>query len=285
MYTAETLVKESMDLISLPDVYIRLRSVINSPDYAMSDVAQVIVHDPAVTSRLLKLVNSAYFGLPNTIDTMTHAVNMLGAQQVHDLVLSTVVVDSFSGFSNEQFNIYDFWYKSVYCAVTARLLAYNCKDLDTERPFIEGLLHDVGHMLMYQFMPDESLAAAEVASSSLQPLYLAEREALGFDYADIGARLMNEWKLPASLQEVTRCQNEPEQSSEYQLETCILHIASAITEHAIAEQPVSAESLMVKPICWQLTGLKADDMQGIKTEVDQQVMMVMNMLFSQRKSA
>lgn len=285
MYTAETLVKESLNLVSLPDVYIRLRSVINSSDYSMSEVAQVIVHDPAITSRLLKLVNSAYFGLPNTVDTMTHAVNMLGAQQVHDLVLSTVVVDSFSGFTNDDFNIYDFWYKSVYCAVTARLLAYHCNDLDTERPFIEGLLHEVGHMLMYQFMPKESLKAAEAASSSLQPVYLAEQEALGFDYAEIGAMLMQEWQLPASLQEVTRFQNEPEKSTEYQLETCILHIASAITELAITEQPVTADSLHVKPVCWQLTGFKPDDMKAIKTEVDQQVMMVMNMLFSHRKSA
>ncbi len=285
MYTAEKLVKESMELISLPDVYIRLRSVINSPDFSLSDVAQVIVHDPAVTARLLKLVNSAYFGLPNTVDTMTHAVNMLGTQQVHDLVLSTVVIDSFSGFTNDDFNIYDFWYKSVYCAVTARQLAYQCNDLDTERPFIEGLLHKVGHMLMYQFMPSESLSAADTAKSTLQPLYLAEREALGFDYAEIGALLMKEWQLPASLQEVTRCQNEPEMSADYQLETCILHIASGITELVVDEQPVLAETLNVNPLCWQVTGLQADDMNSVKNQVDQQVMMVMNMLFSHRKSA
>lgn len=70
MYTAQSLVKESIELISLPDVYVRLRSVIASPDSSMSDVAQIIVHDPAITARLLKLVNSPFFGLASKVDTM-----------------------------------------------------------------------------------------------------------------------------------------------------------------------------------------------------------------------
>ncbi|HED35055.1 MAG TPA: HDOD domain-containing protein, partial [Gammaproteobacteria bacterium] len=89
MYTAQTLIKESIELISLPDVYIRLREVITSPNSSMSDVAQIIAHDPSITARLLKLVNSPFFGLVSKVDTMTRAINLLGTQQVHDLVLAT----------------------------------------------------------------------------------------------------------------------------------------------------------------------------------------------------
>jgi len=285
MHTAESLVKESIELISLPDVYVRLRSVIDSPNASLSDVAHIIVHDPAITARLLKLVNSAYFGLASQVDTMTHAINLLGTEQVHDLVLATVVIDSFSGFSNDALNIYDFWYSSVYCAVTARLLAFHCDDLDTERPFIAGLLHKIGHLISYQKLPDESLASVELAKQNNLPLYLAEREVLGFDYAQLGAALMREWNLPQSLQTMTEFQVEPVKALSYQKETAIIHIASAITHNALADIPVTPETLLVNPACWQITGLSIDQMGAIKHEVDLQAEAVMQLLFTHKRSA
>jgi len=285
MHTAQSLVKESIPLISLPDVYIRLRSVVNSPQTSMSDVAQVIVHDPAITARLLKLVNSSYFGLVAKVDTMTHAINLLGTQQVHDLVLATVVVDSFSGFSNDSLNIYDFWFNGVYCAVTARLLAFHCDGLDTERPFIAGLLHRIGHLISYHQLPEESLASVELAKQKDWPLYLAERDVLGFDYAQLGAELMREWQLPQSLQIITEFQTEPLKALKYTKETAIVHIASAITHNALADIPVTTDSLVVNPACWQISGLTAENMPVIKAEVDQQASSVMSLLFSHKKSA
>lgn len=286
IHTTQSLVKESIELISLPDVYIRLRDVMASPHSSMADIAQVIVHDPAITARLLKLVNSAFFGLAYKVDTMTHAINLLGTQQVHDLVLATVVVDSFSGFTNDYLNIYDFWFKGVYCAVTARLLAYHCEALeDTERSFIAGLLHNIGHLVSYQIIPKETLAAKELASEKNIALYLAEREVLGFDYAQLGAELMREWGLPKSLQEITAFHVEPEKASDLRLETAILHIATDISQNALAEIPISPETLTVNPVCWRITGLSVDDMADIKKEVDLQASMVMDLLFTHKKSA
>ncbi len=285
MHTAKTLVKESIELISLPDVYIRLRDVISSPNSSMSDVAQIIAHDPAITARLLKLVNSSFFGLVSKVDTMTRAINLLGTQQVHDLVLATVVVDSFSGFVNESLNIYDFWFNGVYCAVTARLLAYHCKNIDTERPFIAGLLHNIGHLVSYQIMPDESCAAHDIAQQKNIELYKAEREVFGFDYAEVGAELMREWNLPLSLQEITEFHIEPEKSSDFKLETNLVHIASIITHNSIFKIPVTPETLAINDNCWKTTGLSVDDMADIKSEVDKQVSMVMSLLFTHTKSA
>ncbi|HEY9051961.1 MAG TPA: HDOD domain-containing protein [Gammaproteobacteria bacterium] len=285
-HTAQTLVKESIELISLPDVYVRLRDVMASPNSSMADIAQVIVHDPAITARLLKLVNSPFFGLAYKVDTMTHAINLLGLQQVHDLVLATVVVDSFSGFTNDYLNIYDFWFKGVYCAVTARLLAYHCDAIeDTERPFIAGLLHNIGHLVCYQIIPEETQAAQELAEQKNIELYMAERKVLGFDYAQVGAELMRVWGLPESLLEITELHNEPEKASDYKLETAIVHIATAITNNALAEIPVTPETLSVNPVCWKLTGLSIDDMADNKKEVDLQASMVMDLLFTHKKSA
>ena len=286
MHTPQSLVKESIELISLPDVYVRLRDVMASPHSSMADIAQVIVHDPAITARLLKLVNSPFFGLAYKVDTMTHAINLLGTQQVHDLVLATVVVDSFSGFTNDYLNIYDFWFKGVYCAVTARLLAYHCNAIeDTERPFIAGLLHNIGHLVSYQIIPKETLAAQKLVTEKNLDLYLAEREVLGFDYAQVGAELMREWNLPKSLQEITEFHLEPEKASDYKIETVILHIATAITQNALTEIPIDPDTLPINPVYWKLTGLSVNDMPEAKKEVDLQASMVMDLLFTHKKSA
>lgn len=284
MHNIHSLVKESVELLSLPDVYLQLKKVIDSPDSSMADVAEIISYDPALTARLLKLVNSPFFGLVSKVDTITRAINLLGTQQVHDLVLATAVIDSFSGFDNDYFNIYDFWFNGVYCAVTARLLAYYCQDLDTQRSFVGGLLHNLGHLIMYQKIPEEALRAAELATEKNISLHISEREILSFDYAQLGAELMREWKLPDSLQEITEFHIEPEKADRFKIETAIVHIASAITKNALAQIPISVETLDVKPLCWELTGLSSDKMAEIKTEVDQQASAVMSILFKQKKS-
>lgn len=283
--SAQSLVKESIDLISLPDVYIQLRNVMTSPDSSMEDIANVIIYDPAITARILKFINSPYYGLVGHVDTMTHAISLLGVQQVHDLVLATVVVDSFSGFTNDYLNIYDFWFNGVYCAVTARLLAYQCQDVDAERPFIAGLLHNIGHLVAYQKIPEACRAAVDMAIEKDIDLYIAEREVLGFDYGQVGAELMREWAFPESLQETTEFHMEPEKAKQYKTETAIIHIASAITQHALAKEPIDPEIINVNPVCWKLTGLLVEDMPEVKKEVDLQASHVMNMLFTFKKSA
>ena len=96
---------------------------------------------------------------------------------------------------------------------------------------------------------------------------------------------MREWKLPKSLQEITEFHVEPEKASDFQLETAIIHIASVMTQNALAQIAISPETLAINPLCWEITGLSVEDMPALKKEVDQQASMVMNMLFKQKKSA
>lgn len=150
-------VTENAKLISLPDVYLRLKSVIDDPGFAMNDIADVISQDPAMTARLLRLVNSAYFGFAAKIDTVNRAVGMLGSQQVHDLVLAASVAQRFEGMSNQVMDMERFWLRSVTRAIACRELAVMCNMLDGERVFVAGLLSDIGHLIMYQSVPDAAL--------------------------------------------------------------------------------------------------------------------------------
>ncbi|MCK5092682.1 MAG: HDOD domain-containing protein [Gammaproteobacteria bacterium] len=285
MITPQTLVNDSIKLVSLPDIYVSLNNVLKNPDYSMSDVAMVIGHDPALTSRLLKIVNSPFYGLVSHVDSITHAINLLGTRQIHDLALATSIVNSFSGFHNDIISMYDYWFNSVYCAVSCQLLAYHYKDIDTERPFVAGLLHDIGHLVMYQEIPDESRPTISLAKEKGIELYLAERELLGFDYAQVGAELMRVWALPESLYRVTEFQNEPDKVDQFSLETAIVHMAALLARAAITKQEVTESSLPIHPVCWEITGLTPDILSIIKQEADQQVVMAMDLLVAKTKHA
>ena len=180
-------------LPSLPDVYLRLKEVLDDPDFCMADVAQVVGNDPAMTARLLRIVNSAYFGLATEIETVNRAVGLLGTQEVHDLVLAVSVAQSFAGMSNEVMNMQRYWKRSVRTAVAAKELASLCNVLDGERLFVGGLLRDIGHLFLYQYAPTKALQALELAKAQQAPLYKAERAVIGADYASVGAELMRQW--------------------------------------------------------------------------------------------
>jgi len=122
-------ISQNVRLVSLPDVYLRLKAVLDDPNFNLADVTEVVGTDPALTASLLRIVNSAYFGLGAEIDTVSRAVGLLGMHEVHDLVLTASVAQSFEGMSNEIVDMHQFWRRSVDCAITARELASLCKSL------------------------------------------------------------------------------------------------------------------------------------------------------------
>jgi len=216
-------------LISLPEVYLKLQQIISREDFSLAEITEVISVDPAVTARLLRMVNSAFFGLAARIETVSRAVNYLGAQQVHDLVLSTSIAQSFADMHNEAFDLHEFWRKSVYCAIAARELAVICNVLDSERLFVTGLLHDIGHLMMRRSLPELVIQAENLAEQQSITLSQAEKQVIGFDYAVVGAQLLKNWHLPDSLSDSIKYQLKPSRVEEYQLETAILNIAVTLT--------------------------------------------------------
>lgn len=285
MATVWEQVSEKAELPSLPDVYLRLKQVLEDPDFCMADVAEVVGSDPAMTARLLRMVNSAYFGLATEIDTVNRAVSLLGTQEVHDLVLAVSVAQSFAGMSNEVMDMPRFWRRSVYCAIAAKELAALCNVLDSERLFVGGLLHDLGHLLIYQHAATKAVQAMELAAAQGAPLYKAERAVLGVDFARVGAELMRQWKLPQTLWEVAEYHIEPAKSDEYSLSTCIVHIAALMADAADQGVDVAAALQRVAPHAWEVTGLSGPSCGDIVSKVEDQVAGVTQMILPSAQAA
>ena len=273
------------NLITLPDIYWRLKEILHSHDYSLQDIAQLIVYDPGLTARLLKIVNSAYFGFAAQIDTVNHAVSILGVQQIEDLILTTAIADALGDYECEHLDVRHFWLRSVYRAIAARDLAGECNLMDGERMFVAGLLSGIGHLIMYQSVPVLAQQAQRQANESGQPLHLVEQDVLGFDHAQVAAMLMRNWKLPQSHVAVIRNHLQPDAKADYYLETAIAHIAALIGNAFADNLPLDEVLVRAENQAWDVTGLDTGHCEAIDRVVSEQLNGVVDLLFPKMKCA
>jgi HD-like signal output (HDOD) protein len=267
--TPDALVAQATHMVSMPAVYFRVRELVDNPDSSLADLAQVLATDPALSARLLRLANSAFFGLGARIDKVSRAVSLLGMMQVHDLVLATSVTHTFSRLPSQVMDMPRFWRHSVHCGVLARQLGFACNVLDSERLFVAGLLHDLGHLLMYQQMPELARAAALQASREGLPLFRVERGLLGFDYAQVGAALMRAWNMPQGLRDSTEFHPEPARAAHHPRETALVHIAA---------HEAGGSGGNIDPVVWHITGLNPDVLPDLRTESEAQLAQVLGLI-------
>jgi len=267
------------NLISLPDIYWRLKEILDTHDYSLQDVAQMITYDPGLTARMLRIVNSAYFGFAAKIDSVNHAVSILGVQQIRDLVLATSIADALGDYQCEHLDIKDFWLRSVYRAIAARQLATECNLMDSERMFVAGLLSGIGHLIMYQSVPVLAQQAQRETRESGRALHQVEQDIIGFDHAMVAGRLMQNWKLPDSLVGVIQSHLEFDADADYLLESAVLHLAALIGNAFSQNLQLDEVLTEANSLAWDITGLDTGRCEAADVVVAEQLNGVVNMLF------
>jgi HD-like signal output (HDOD) protein len=230
MPSANKLVDSCETLISLPEIYLRVREVIDDPHSSMEDLANALSLDPSMTARVLQLVNSPLYGIPRKIDTLSQAVNLLGMRPVANVVFATNVAKAFAQLPPSVMNMTDYWRKSVLCALVAVQLARACGMQDSERLFVAGLLRDVGHLVLYYTVPERAQSALIEAANFNQPLDEVERANIGCDYADVGGDLMKKWEMPERLEQAIRWQLTPLRASKAERDAAIVKVAGACAD-------------------------------------------------------
>jgi HD-like signal output (HDOD) protein len=267
--TAVELVAGVTELVSLPQAYLRIRELVADPNVSLNAVASVVSADPSLAARVLRLANSAFFGLPLRIETVTRAVNMLGTRFIHDLSLATSAVRAFDGIPNDVMSMPKFWQRSIYAAVVARLLAKRHRGVEIERAFVAGLLHNLGHLVMYYKAPGQAFRSLARSTAESRALAEVEREIFGFDYAEVGCALLSAWKLPGSLQSVVGYHTRPSLNAQSPMETAIVHVASVVAIAADARDSVQEFVPEFDVGAFGLVNLTEDAVEPLMEEADQ----------------
>ena len=235
--TIEELIQHCDDLPSMPDVYLRVREVVEDPKASMLDLARALSLDVAMTARVLKLVNSPFYGLSERIETVSRAASILGMQPLHDLVLATAVATTFSRISSTTMDMKTFWRNSVERGLLARVIAQTYHVIDSERLFVGGLLSDIGHLVMFQKIPDLAQQVLKQGKEERTTRTTLETKLLGFHAGEVGARLLEMWNLQLNYQDSTRYHLDLNTAPAITLELGILHVAGVVEECQLLEIP------------------------------------------------
>ncbi|MFQ5481751.1 MAG: HDOD domain-containing protein, partial [Nitrospinaceae bacterium] len=266
----ESLVAESSRLSSLPEIFFMINEVINDPNSSFGDVARVIGFDASLSVRLLKIVNSPFYSFPNKIETITHAISIVGTEQLRDLALATTMFSTFEGISHEQVDMNSFWRHSLGCGIIARILALHCRQTNSERFFLTGILHDIGRLILLENLPGETFKVLASFQEKDRLLYEIELEHLGFHHGEVGAALCRAWHLSPTLQEVIACHHHPDQAKKFPLETGILHLSNLM---ATAMGLGTSGDPRVPPLnagVWDKLGLTLDHLAMLWDQVEPQ---------------
>ena len=266
----QQLVNETPQIATLPSVYTELSGLISQSSVNATQLARVVSMDPGLTVRLLRMVNSSYYGFDHRIDTVSHAVSVIGHQQLKQLALATTVVHMFRAMPEHLINMDSYWRHSVATAIAARTLGRMLGLDKVEYLFVAGLLHGVGSLIVCINRPHEARRVFIKVKNSDRLLHEVENEVLGFNHADVGGALMKNWGLSSAQVEAVEFKHRPNEAPNYAMEACILHLSNLV---ACALNMGSVGDVCVPSLdtdAWSRMGLSDEIMASLVWEIEDQ---------------
>jgi putative nucleotidyltransferase with HDIG domain len=269
--TPRDLVIGEVGIASLPEVFMKVSEMISSPHHSAADIGRVLSNDTALSARLLKIVNSVFYGYLSRIETVSRAIAVVGTRELQELVLATSVIRVFKGIPSNLVTMEWFWRHSICCAITSRMLAEMRGEQLVERFFVAGLLHDIGSLILYRKLPELAREAIQLSYCENVPLECAETEVIGFDHSTVGAELLRKWKLPERLQETTEFHHRPSTAQRYPNDAALIHIADAVSDAMNFSNHNGSQKRQVDSQVWKLAGIPGESIPSIVPEVEQQL--------------
>ena len=214
-----------------PLVMNELVQLLNQDDVDFKVLADVISKDPSMTMNVLRIANSAFYGLPNKVNSLDHAVAMLGIKELTSLCMSCGAASALAPSKKGQktMDLRSFWRHSVATGVIARMFAVEF-GLPTSNLYLGGLMHDVGMVVLDRFFHPLYAKTVEVTFKENMPVIDAERRVLGETHAKIGGWLMEKWKLPPLFCEIASFHHSIEESSEeHRMVVCVVSLANQVS--------------------------------------------------------
>jgi HD-like signal output (HDOD) protein len=203
-------IKSVTMLATLPEITSQIIQTIENPQSSAGGLHSIISHDPALVTRILKVVNSAFYGLPGQVGSVQRAIVLLGLNAVKNIAVAASLGQLFRGVKLcEGFTARDLWTHCISVAVASRELAALTNPQQADEAFLAGMIHDIGIMVELQVWPEKFRAVCEQVRRSAGNFCENERLALGLDHQLVGAALAERWKFPTSCQKVAGFHHNP----------------------------------------------------------------------------
>lgn len=261
----EQLIASNIKLISLPAIVDQINQLVNDPSASAADIADAVDQDATLAARLLQIVNSPFYCFPSRNDTLSMAVTVLGNQPLLDLVIAAAIIKRFKIDIDPAFNTEIFWCHSITTAIVARRLALKLRLPNPEHFFVTGVLHDIGKIVLYLTMPNESITLLEKLQKPDCDIDNIERRLFGFTHDDVAVALLSAWHFPESIIAPIRGHVLLEEAEPLLKHAALLHLANNIANNMQA--PVSRDDdTVLNPRAIELLQLTPDSVEAIYEE-------------------
>jgi putative nucleotidyltransferase with HDIG domain len=264
----ETQIAEQLGrLPTLPASYYRVVQLANRETSSAVDFEEAMKPDPALTANVLRLANSALFGVPRSISSIRHAVAMLGTRRVVQAALGAamgrVVPDELPGYGMDAG---EYWRHSVAVAVYTSRLAQELKYKDQGEAFTAGLLHDIGKLMVGIFLAENLDGVLQKVRLENNIFVTAEELVLGVDHAKVGELVASKWQLPSAIAHVVRYHHEPSAAEEDQALVDMVHVADCLAHSVGFGTDVGELSRSIDESSMVRLGLATRQLEAIASE-------------------
>lgn len=274
-----TIVKHETELASFPDIFFRIKEVLEDEAASADRIAKVVSTDMSLAAKLIKLVNSPLYGFPQNIDSITRAVALVGAKELSTLALGISAINYFKDIPPELIDMKTFWRHSITCGIFAKILAGTQTGLSPERFFIAGLLHDVGRLILFKKLPYASSEAMLFSRENSIPLVEAELTVMDFCHTDISAPLLQAWKFPQGLADMINFHHSPMEFPN-PLEPAIIHVADNLANAVEIAQGGMYVMPTLDEQAWELLGIDAEEfVEDAVGQYGEQIDIIMSAFF------
>lgn len=259
-----------------PIVFEQIQKVINDPNASSAKVAKILGEDAAMAVKVLKLTNSAFYGLSREVESVKHAVTIIGLEAVRNLVLSASVLNMFkSDNANKEFHE-EFWRHSLATAMAARLVAQKYKNgtfFNPDPAFTSGLVHDIGKIVICCFLPKEHAKIMDELRSKPDLLvYEAEQNVLGFNHAHLGSHLIISWKLPDRMAEAIAFHHNPHEENDSHNYAHLISLADHLAHVAFPPTMIEGSHHMLPSGVLEFFSLDQSGLDGFKSTLLEEYM-------------
>jgi len=267
---ARELVDSIEDLPTLPEVVIEITRLVENPDTTAEDIYKIASTDISLSATMLKLVNSAFYGMSRSITSLETAIRILGFATVRNIALAAFVFDAFLT-GKGQFDYKAFWIHSIGTATASNILANRLRIKESGEHFVHGLLHDLGVVIYMQYLTDQFEQLRQLVSEG-KPLGKAEIEVSGCTHGELGWALAERWDFPPALCNVIRYHGAVEVPEDFVREISVTSCANALVQALEIGEGVVFKVPVVHESAWKAAGVElgqiGDIMDDLLTDME-----------------